>query len=86
MIIIILEELTNESLKKILNCCYAYTSDNCWGTDDCYYCAIILFINEEKRRMIGFFGPYEILDRGKKTCKFFSCTHCRAQWSIHYLL
>ena len=66
----ILEELTNKSLKKILNYCYAYTSGNCWGTEDCYYCTMILFINEEKRRRMGFFGLCEILDRGKKPVNF----------------
>ena len=39
-----------ESLAKIKNYCYDYTSFTCLGTDECYYCLIIKFINKEIRR------------------------------------
>lgn len=83
---IIFEEITNASLRKILHYCYGYTSNYCWGQDDCYHCTIILFINDEKIKRMGSFPPCEILDRGTKSCNFSSCTHCRTKWTIHYKL
>ena len=52
---------------------------------DCYYCTIILFINDKKRKRVGAFGPCEILDPGRNSCRFDSCKHCRSDWNIYYI-
>ena len=82
----IFEELTNASLRLIEMYCYGITSQYCWGQDDYYHCSIILIINEEKRKRIGIFPPCEILDQGRKLCRFNSCKHCRTAWKTHYKL
>ena len=56
----IFEELTNASLRKILQYCYGCTFQYCWGQDDCYHCTIILFINEEMRKTMGTFTKFLI--------------------------
>ena len=81
----IFTELANASQRRIQMYCYGITSEYCWGQDKCYYCTIILFINDEKRKG-GTFRPCEILDQGRKSCRFDSCKHCRNDWNIHYKL
>ena len=45
------------------------------------YCLLTM-----RRERVGTFRPCEILDQGRKSCRFDSCKHCRSDWNIHYKL
>ena len=41
--------LDEEPLGKLITYCRGNNYYSCWGTDECYYCCIIKFVNEEFR-------------------------------------
>ena len=40
-------ELNNVSLRNVMDFCYIITVYSCAGTDECYYCGIIDYIEDE---------------------------------------
>ena len=77
------KELNRISLKKVVNYCYSNTYDKCCGTEECYFCTIVFYVNQEFRERRENNKRCMILRKGKNNC---TCYECINNNKLHYLL
>lgn len=81
----IFRERNNISLRRIMDYCYANTAYTCAGIDECYYCTINYYVNEEMRSRRIYNPHCSILQEGERACSANDFL-CMKDYPLHYAL
>ena len=81
----IFRELSNVSLRRIIDYYYANTADRSTGIDECFYCIVNQYARDKMRSRRACDPHCSIVNKSKRVCGANYCS-CLKYRPIHYAL